>query len=60
MWKLVLEKVRVLSGILMEFIFLLFFVGIFWKCREKKLFCDNNCYFYKRIVLDILKCEVLR
>lgn len=60
MWKLVLEKARVLSGILMESIFLPSPAGTLWKCREKKSLCDNNCYFYKRTALDISKCEVSR
>ena len=60
MWKLVLGKATILSGILMESIFLPSPEGTLRKCRGKKSLCNNNCYLYKRTALDISKCEVSR
>lgn len=61
MWKLVLEKATVLSGILMESIFLPSSAGTLWKYREKrKSLCKNNCYLSNRTALDRSKCEVSR
>lgn len=61
MGKLVLEKATVLSGILMESIFLPSPAGTIWKFREKrKSLCKNNCYLCKRTALERSKCEVSR
>lgn len=46
MWKLVLEKATLLSGILMESIFLPSSSGTLWKCRGEKVTAKITVFFF--------------